>query len=158
MANLRGYEQLMARFKALNGAGSKSLMGTLGMAAVSESKLLEAPHRRTGNLGRTVHVAAVTATSVTIEASANYAAVFQFGSKPHTITPNAAKALRWAGTGGARLTGTPTKAAQRSGNLHFARVVHHPGTKPYPFVIEGSKAAVQKSGADTIVSIWNSAA
>lgn len=158
MANLQGYEQLRARFRAIGGAGSAHLMGTLGHAVISETGNLAKPHRKTGNLIRSLKLGMVTPKSVTVEAGANYAAVFQFGSQAHTITPNARKALRWAGTGGARLSGTPTKSAQRSGNVHFATVVHHPGTKPYPFLIEGAQKAIKGTFGDEIVKAWNGAA
>lgn len=40
------------------------------------------------------------------------------GTRPHEIRPRNAKALYWVDRGGS----------------HFARLVHHPGTKPNPFV------------------------
>lgn len=40
------------------------------------------------------------------------------GTKPHEIRPRQARALYWVDSGGS----------------HFARLVHHPGTRPNPFV------------------------
>lgn len=40
------------------------------------------------------------------------------GTRPHEIRPRRARALYWVDGGGG----------------HFARLVHHPGTKPNPFV------------------------
>ena len=85
-------------------------MQTLALAAVREAKLLEAPHRKTGNLGRTIHAGEITDSTARVKASANYTAYLEFGTKAHEITPNAKKALRWAASsGGRRLTGTPTR-------------------------------------------------
>lgn len=42
------------------------------------------------------------------------------GTRAHTIFPKNKKALRWAPQGG--------------GAFHFAKVVHHPGTKSDPFL------------------------
>jgi hypothetical protein len=153
MAEVTGYSALQARLHAIGSQGSSSFMRLLGKAAVAEQKFLV--HRKTGNLGRTIHVGAVTPTSVETIASANYAAFVELGTRPHTITPRAKKALRWAASpAGRRLTGTPRKGAA----VVFAKRVHHPGTKPYPFMIPGAKAAVNKTGLQAIVDAWNGAA
>lgn len=129
------------------------VMRLLGLATVREAKLLV--HRKTGNLGRSIHVASQTETSVKVVASANYAADVEFGTRPHEITTKAAQALRFAASpGGARLSGAPRKGAA----VVFARRVHHPGTKPYPYLIPGAKRAVAKGGLkDVIVEAWNDA-
>ena len=153
MAEVQGYSQLQARLHAIGGQGSSSFMRLLGLAAVREQKLLV--HRKTGNLGRSIGLGAVTPTSVVTKAGANYAAFVELGTRPHEITPKAAKALRWAASAsGARLTGTPRTGAA----VVFATRVHHPGTKPYPFMVPGAKIAVSKTGADAIVTAWNGAA
>ncbi len=53
-----------------------------------------------------------------IHASAPEAAFVLGGTAPHIIRPSAALALHWHDTGGE----------------HFARIVHHPGTKPNDYV------------------------
>jgi hypothetical protein len=152
MASLTGYAQLQARLHALGGTGDASLMRGIGAAVVREEKLLV--HRKTGQTGRSIRVASSTPTSVTVEAG--YAAPFlEFGTRPHTITPKAARALRWAASSsGRRLTGTPRVGAA----VVFATIVHHPGTRPYPFMIPGAKIALSKVGADSIIRVWNGAA
>jgi hypothetical protein len=41
----------------------------------------------------------------------------------------------------------------------FARVVHHPGTKPQPFLVPGAQQAIKDNlGADVIIRDWNRAA
>jgi len=68
------------------------------------------------------------------------------GTKPHEIRPRFAKVLRFfpsalmlAGGGsrtGSRLGGPTTLSGMQAGALKpiFAMVVHHPGTKPNPFI------------------------
>lgn len=45
---------------------------------------------------------------------APHAVFVHFGTKAHAIRPTNKRALRWAG----------------GGQFHFAKIVHHPGTKP----------------------------
>lgn len=160
MSALQGYEQLRRRLVAISGAqGSSQVMRMLGLAAVREQKLLV--HRKTGTTGRTIRVGTVTPTSVTTIAG-GAAAFLEDGTRPHLITPKAAMALRFAAPGvGVTLAGrVRTGEARRLGKgaFVFAKVVHHPGTRPYPFLLPGAKLAVQKSGlTDAIVERWNQA-
>lgn len=48
----------------------------------------------------------------------DYAIYLEFGTAPHIIRPKNAKALHW----------------KSGGNDVFAKVVHHPGTQPQPFI------------------------
>src|SRR5439155_23222492 len=127
---------------------------TLGLRAVREQKLLV--HRKTGNLGRSIHLGAVTAISVTTIAGARYARPVEFGARPHEITPKVAKALRWAASpSGRRLSGAPRVGAA----VIFAKRVHHPGSKPYPFMVPGAWKVIEKGGLkDVVIDTWNSAA
>jgi len=159
---IQGYASLQRRIAAIKGPVlGRDIMRTLAMATVNEAKTLERPHRKTGNLGRSIHEAEITDTTARVVASANYARWLEEGTRPHEITPNAKKALRWAASGaGRRLSGTPTKAAQAggSGGLVFATKVHHPGTKPYPYMVPGAEKAIQSAGlTDRIVAAWNKA-
>lgn len=156
MAEIQGLDLLNRRIAAVQ--HPKGVAKLLGLATVREAKLLV--HRKTGNLGRSIHVSSSSETHVTVTASARYAADVELGTRPHTITPRAKKALAWApGPAGGqfrRLSG-----ASRVGNtsMIFAKVVHHPGTKPYPYLVPGAKRAVAKSGLrDVVVDLWNGAA
>ena len=120
------------------------------LSTIREAKLLV--HRKTGHLGRSIVPGALTATHAQVEARTPYAATVEFGSKPHIIRPVKAKALAWGGV--RRLSGTLAKG---SSPTHFARLVHHPGTKPYPYLIPGAKKAVADM-KDVIVALWNKAA
>lgn len=53
-----------------------------------------------------------------IEATARYASFVEAGTEPHDIRPRRAAALHWTDADGE----------------HFAQLVHHPGTRPLPFV------------------------
>lgn len=154
MAEVQGYQALQRRFAAISGTtGSIETMRMLGLAAVREQKLLV--RRRSGNTGRTIHVSEVTATSV-VTSAAGAAIYLEEGTRPHEITPHAAKALRWAASPGGRTLG----GGIRSGaDVRFATKVHHPGTRPYPFMLPGAKMALSKAGIlDGIVRRWDEAA
>lgn len=155
MAEMQGSRELNARLTAISSpAFGRKLMGMLGLAAVREQKLLV--HRKTGVTGRSIHVGSVTDHSVTTEAAAA-ARWLEFGTKAHLIKPKHGKMLRWAANASdRRLTGTPKAGTS---DFIFARVVHHPGTKPYPFMLPGARIALQKAGLlDSIVTSWNNAA
>ena len=132
----------------------RGVMQMLGLVTVREAKLLV--HRKTGNLGRSIRVQSVTDTSATIIAGARYAGFVEFGTRAHEITPRARKALRWAASpAGRRLSGAPRVGAA----VVFAKRVHHPGTKPYPFLVPGARRAVAGSGLrDVVIDAWNGAA
>jgi hypothetical protein len=147
---LRGYDALQARFKRL-GHVDKPLLRLLGTAGVREAKARV--RRKTSNLSRTIGSEVVGEFSVRLYARANYARDVEEGTRPHVIRPKNKKALRFAASsGGARLSGSARKGA----DVVFARVVHHPGTKPHPFLLPGAKAAIEGSGlAKEIVAVWD---
>lgn len=133
--------------------------------------------RRTGNLGRSIHVGNIGAETAEIIVSAGYAAFVEFGTRPHEIRPKNRKVLAWGATaGGRRLSGSMTAAARRgslglggkggiqmvgaagpsSGPVIFARVVHHPGTSPNPFMERALQSALEAGGlTDIIIGAWN---
>ena len=84
----------------------------------------------------------------------------EFGTRAHTITPKAAKALAWApgAAGGAfrRLSGATRKGVKAS-SLIFAMRAHIPAYPAHPFMVPGAKAGIAKAGlADIIVAAWDS--
>ena len=172
MSEMQGYGALIKRLNAVGSTQAASkLMGKIALAAVREQKLLVP--RKTGNLGRTIHVGAVTATTAQTVASANYAAYVEYGTGlygpyHHRIVPVHAKALRWAvGQGGAggpelRLTGSRrTRKGQALGAWAFARSVK--GAHAQPYMVPGARRAIEASplkdsvGA-SLISAWNDAA
>jgi len=152
MTTIKGTDQLHNRLVALQKAG-KPIMGLLAVAAVREQKLLV--RVRTGNLRRTIHYENLGARSVDTVASAPYAADVEFGTRPHIIRPRNKKALRFAPGAGSTLSGRPRAGAA----VVFAKVVRHPGTKPYPFMVPGAaKALATANIKGVIVRAWNSGA
>jgi hypothetical protein len=150
-----GYTQLQARFAAISGpVATVELMRQLGGAAIREQALLEAPHRKTGITGASIRLGTVTASSALTEVG-GAGEFLEFGTRPHTITPKVAKVLAWGGP--RTLSGRLRKGGQAT---NFATIVHHPGTKPSPFMVPGAKAAIAKSGASigtAIVQRWDAA-
>lgn len=145
-----GLSQLSSRLTAVQDLGGRAGMGKLAVSAVREEKLLV--HRKTGFTARTI--SAVDVTSSGFSTVAHGAAPYlEFGTRPHIIRPKTAKALRWASGGNATLAGRPRGGAP----VQFAKVVHHPGTKPYPFMVPGTEKALVNLG-DLVVAAWNGAA
>ena len=151
---VHGVSAALRRINALSQPLGVKVTRQLGLSTVREAKLLV--HRKTGNLGRSIRVAEASPTFVRVIAGANYAAFVEFGTRAHEITPKAAQALRWAASpAGRRLSGSPRTGAA----VVFAKRVHHPGTKPYPFLVPGAKRAVAKGGLkDLVIDVWNGAA
>ena len=154
---LVGGPALERRLKALGKAPAATLK-EIGIRGVAEAKRLVP--RRTGNLGRTIRVAAITDRYVEVSAggaaASGYAAAVEYGTKPHVIVPRRRKALAWGGprTLGGRLrvsggvTASPT---------NFARRVRHPGTKAKPYLRPGIQKALDQVGVGEIVRVWNEA-
>lgn len=148
--SIKGVPQLRARFEAIK--PNPDLMRGLALSATREQKLLVP--RKTGNLGRSIGIGRVTSTYAETRATASYAAFVELGTRPHTIVPRRAKALRFAVGGNATLSGRP-----RSGSsVIFTKRVRHPGTRAQPFMVPGAKRAVEQLGAEPIVKAWNDAA
>ena len=151
MSELRGERQLRARMDAIK--PNLGLMRNLALASVAEQKILVP--RKTGNLGRSIHIGAVSPTRAETVASANYALFVELGTKPHIIRPKNKKVLAWAADGSARLSG----AVRSGGKVRFAKRVRHPGTKAQPFMVPGARKAVEGLGLKTIIiTSWNEAA
>lgn len=151
---LQGGKQLQARLTAM-GKAPEPMLREVGIRAVAEAKHLVP--RKTGNLGRTIRLGSVTASSVEVRAggalNVGYAAAVEFGSRPHVILPRRAKALAW---GGGRTLGGRLRAG--SSPTHFAKRVNHPGTRAKPFLIPGFRKALDLVGIGKIVDAWNRAA
>jgi hypothetical protein len=151
---ITGQRQLQARLDAI-GKAPREMLREVGLTAVADAKKIVP--RRTGNLGRTIRIGSLTDTHVEVMAggqlNVGYAAVVEYGSRPHVILPKRRKALAWGGarTLGGRLRsgGTPT---------NFARRVNHPGTRPKPFLIPAFSHALDIVGLSMIVKEWNGAA
>lgn len=136
---LVGARGLHARFRAVADAPG-TMMRTLGLAAVHEQKVL-APYR-TRNLQRSIHLESWSARQATTVASAHYAAHVEYGTRPHDIRPRRRKVLRFS----------------VGGRVVFTKLVHHPGTRPQPFMVPGARKALDRVGISAIIDAWNRAA
>ena len=154
MASVQGASQLQARLHAMGNATPK-MMNHIGSLIVGQAKLNAKPHRKTSNLEHSIHVASYSATRAVVIAGVRYAPFLEFGTRPHVITPNAARVLAWGGA--RRLSGALRKGAKAD---HFAMIVHPPGSKPYPFLLPAAVTIVKKAGisVEPIIKAWNGAA
>ena len=165
---IQGYAKLQARIAALKADGplGRSIMGTLAAAAVREQKLLlyQEVKRHTGQSGANVVIGSVTNTTAQTIARST-AAYIETGTRPHEIRPRNKKALFFSPTGaGTRLTGSVQSAFRGSASARakvgavFAMLVHHPGTKPHNYMVQGAQQAIGKAGlADRVYAVWNEA-
>ena len=80
---LIGSGALESRLTAIG--NHQGLLKQLALSVVAEQKRLVP--RRTGNLGRSIHIASITENTAQVIASANYAAYTEFGTKAHEIVP-----------------------------------------------------------------------
>lgn len=150
-AEFIGIPQLRARIEAIT--PNRDFMRRLALLAVREQKILVP--RRTGNLGRTIHLGAVTPTRAETIASADYAAHVERGTRPHVIRPRRARVLRVPETGGSTLAGR-SRAGRRP---RFYKRVNHPGTRAQPYMVPGAQKAVEGAGLKSaVITSWDEAA
>jgi hypothetical protein len=148
VSSVKGIDQLLARLDAIG--EPQPFLRVWQLKTVEEAQ--REVHRKTGFLQRNIRPGQITGTHATVVARTPYAATVEKGSRPHIIRPRNAKVLAWGGP--RRLTGRLRKGAQAT---NFARVVHHPGTKPYPYLIPGARKAL-RFVKDVVVDLWNRAA
>lgn len=104
---------------------SEPYIRKMGRAILGRSRALTPV--RTGELrARQRVIFRITRTTVEaqIEARTSYAMYVHEGTKPHDIRPKRVSTLRWV-TAGSMYGG---------GGIHFAKLVHHPGTRAQPFM------------------------
>ena len=148
MSSVQGLEQLLKRLEAIG--DPYPVLRAAQFQTVHEAQALV--HRKTGFLQRNIKPGRISKTTAQVIAATPYAAPLEFGAKPHVIRPKTKKVLAWGGE--RRLSGR-----LRSGSkpTHFATEVHHPGSRPYPYLIPGAKKAVAQIN-ELIVKLWNRAA
>ena len=153
---LSGAEALEARIKAVgnvDGRVGSRLLRSWQMRTVYLAKHLVPV--KTRNLRHTIHPGEVDGhVGAGVVASAEYARYVEEGTRPHIIRPVRARALAWGGD--RRLTGSLRTGARPTS---FARIVHHPGTRPKPFLRPAAVQALEELRmTDTFVVAWNEAA
>jgi hypothetical protein len=123
--------QIVARISGLGALWAKNLRFAVAAATIdlqnyirSEKLSGQVLHVRTGTLRRAVRAYPPISSAypirgdVAVDRSAPYGAMLEEGTRPHDIVPIRAEALRF----------------MLGGNVVFAKRVHHPGTKPMPFM------------------------
>lgn len=153
---LQGGDALIRRLRSLE--ESRVVLREVQLRSIAEAKA-RVP-RKTGHLGRSIVPGSITATHATIEARTPYAAAVEFGSRPHIIKPVRASVLAWPVAGARRLSGRArTSGGKAVGPFIRAKLVHHPGTKPQPYLIPAIRKVLTSGGwRDLIINRWNGAA
>lgn len=64
---------------------------------------------------------------IEVTAHDNKALMHHMGTRPHLITPRTGRAVRF----------------NSRGRMVYARVVHHPGTRPNPFLVKALREAIR---------------
>lgn len=110
----------MARIKDNTNELLKHILDTLkekltSAALVVERRAKQFCPRRTGTLVRSI-THEIKDKSAFIGSNVEYAPIVELGSRPHIIRPNVAGALYWKGA------------------EHPVKIVHHPGTRPKPYL------------------------
>jgi len=113
----------------------RSLVRDVTEYAYLLARFEEAPER-TGRLKRSIK-RKVRGTKGEVRAEAPYAVFVEKGTRPHIIRPVRARALRF----------------QVGGEIVFAKLVHHPGTKPNPFMRRAAERTAQKI-PDLFGKVW----
>jgi hypothetical protein len=157
--SLKGYGPLNARLTAIG--HTETLMFELGNRTVAEAK--KRVRVKTRTTSRTIRLERHDKDSalVTVGGAGRF---LEFGTRRHDIpkVPRKGRFLRFPAAG----TKTTLAGRARTGEVRrlgsgayvFRRQVHHPGTKPYPFLVPGAQAAFREIGLDPIVKAWNGAA
>ena len=154
---IEGYRPLQARLTAIGQTQGQTR--ELGIRTVAYAK--QTVRRKTGTTGRTIRMTNLSESSVTVEVG-GAGEYLERGTRPHIIRPKNRKALRWPaqGTpvtlGGRARTGAVRALGSKA--FAFARLVHHPGTRKYPFLIPAAKRAIAEVGVGKLIELWNKAA
>jgi hypothetical protein len=155
--SLKGYGALNARLDAIG--KTAPFMHELGLRTVAHAK--KRVRRKTSTTSRTIRLERYDDESARITVG-GAGPFLEFGTRPHVIRPRKGRVLRFPAAG----TKTTLAGRARTGEVRrlgsgayvFTRQVHHPGTKPYPFLVPGAQDAFREVGVDPIVQAWNGAA
>ncbi len=156
-AEFKGAKALSKRLHNID--DGRAILRKLQIDTTAEAKRLVP--RKTGNLGRSIRPGFLSARDALVVADANYAAYVELGTKPHIIRPKNKKALRFPASGTSVTLGgrARTGEVRAGGAFTFAGEVHHPGTRPQPFLVPGAKKAAEGNGLkDIVIKLWNDGA
>lgn len=145
---MQGIDDLISRLKAIGEPHPE--LRAMQIVTVAEAQKLVP--RKTGHLQRNIVPGRITATHATVEARTPYAGFVELGTRPHIIRPRNKKVLAWGGE--RRLTGRLKSGSKAT---HFAKEVHHPGTRAQPYLVPAARIAVGRV-KDIVVKLWNEGA
>lgn len=156
MARVEGLGDLLRRLDAV-ASTPEILLEEWQTRTVEEAKNLHQPNKKTGMTSASIQQGHRSKDDA--EVTADGAAVYlEHGTKAHTIRPRRARMLAWAPDAANRRLSGRTRKGTKTSNMRFAHVVHHPGTKPYPFLEPGAKAALDKvDWPEEVIKRWNEA-
>ncbi len=117
-ARLEGLEELADELSALSlRLGRGAADSALQLASTFAEEARNRAPVRTGRLRDSITLRRAGDSTYIVEATAPYAGYVEYGSRPHTIEPRRARALR----------------IEADGRTVYAQRVHHPGSAPRPF-------------------------
>jgi len=142
----QGMEDLLYAFSVLPEVTGRNMRRAVKTSAVMVQEEAQQVHRfqtRKGTLESAIDVSISTTEAVSKvflnDGVARYGKWIHDGSRPHVIRPKNKKLLRWV----------------QNGRFRSAKLVHHPGTKPDPFIYEAAErkrgevqALIQTEGID----------
>ena len=73
-----------------------------------------------------------------------YAPDVEYGTPPHEIDPDEKKVLAFQAAAGSDISTKKLQKSKSKNTRIFVKAVHHPGTKPQPYMRPGYRAAVPK--------------
>jgi hypothetical protein len=167
MAHVDGTADLLRRLAAV-GRTPDHLLDHWVPMTVKFAKQNISPHNKTKMTSRSIVPGRRSKHEAEVKASG--AAVFlEEGTRPHEIKPRNGKVLAWPAKGTKRtLSGRAARSGSafnrkagkfRKGAFVYARAVHHPGTKPSPFLMPAAEEALENYKWDAMVAKdWNGAA
>jgi hypothetical protein len=125
---IKGFDGLKGDLKAMPPEMEKRVILNMSQIAYDSAQKSAGRHFKTGALFQSLYNRAITGgRSVGHDPSrAPHALFVIFGTRPHVITPNKKKALRWVGPGG----------------FVFAKKVNHPGYRGDDYMSEARDNAV----------------
>lgn len=109
------------------------------LSEYTEKTMQEEAPERTGALRKSIRKT-VSGFEAEIGPQAPYAVYLEYGTRPHAITPVRARVLRF----------------EVGGEVVFTRLVHHPGSKPNPFLRRTTDKTMRKVPS-TWMNVWEEA-
>jgi len=132
---IEGLDELQSDWRRASDALVNGLRSGVNRSVEEGAREAKTTHKfknRTGDAERSIRPVTLSTNAESIVSEiicdVPYAVILDGGSKPHEITPRRGRWLAW-------------ENPDAQGDWHFARKVHHPGTKPDPFFANAYRRA-----------------